>query len=81
MKKRTYCMISLSLPLLAGCATDNSQHTNTDTPNYQVEKVKNEKEEQLDKTIINSPPTPPKGYERPVVEPDTTDKKDNHTTP
>ncbi|RRS30246.1 MAG: hypothetical protein P794_07860 [Epsilonproteobacteria bacterium (ex Lamellibrachia satsuma)] len=79
MKKTTCCLASLSL--LTGCVAENSKHSKTDNPYYHVEKVETDKGTQLEKITISGPPTPPKGYDRPVVKPDTTTKKDYNSTP
>lgn len=79
MKKTAYCLVSLFL--LTACASENSKPSKTSNPYYHVEKVKTDKGKELDKTIISGPPTPPKGYDRPVVIPDTTDKKEDKAIP
>ena len=77
MKKTTCCLASLSL--LTGCVAENSKQSKTDNPYYHVEKVETDKG-QLDKITISGPPTPPKGYDRPVVRPDKISKKDENAT-
>lgn len=75
MTKTIYCLVSLSL--LTGCAAGNTEQADTSNPYYHTEKVKTDTGEALDKTTISGPPTPPKGYDRPVVIPDTANKKED----
>ncbi len=79
-KKTTYCLASLAL--VTGCSTEDSKHSKTqiDNPYYKVEKVKTVGNDQLEKTTISGPPTPPKGFVRPVVKPNKTDKIDKNIT-
>ena len=78
MKKTTYCLASLAL--LAGCSAENSKHSKTDNPYYKVEKIKTIGGAELDKVTISGPPTPPKGFERPVVKTNTANKMDTNAT-
>ncbi len=78
MVKTTYYLVSLSL--LTGCAAENSKQSQNDNPYYHVE-TGDTKKGQLNKTTIGGPPTPPKGYERPIVNPNITNKKDDTIMP
>ena len=78
MAKTTYYLVSLSL--LTGCAAENSKQSQNDNPYYHVETV-DTKKGQLNKTTIGGPPTPPKGYERPIVNPNLTNNNDDNIMP
>ncbi len=74
MKKTTCCIASLAV--LTSCSSEDSKHSKTDNPYYKVEKIKTVDGTELDKITISGPPTPPEGYERPIVKSDTVVKTD-----
>ncbi len=78
MKKATYCLASLTL--LTGCSAKDLKNSKTDNPYYKVEKIKTAGGEELDKVTISGPPTPPKGFKRPVVKPATANEVDTNAT-
>lgn len=80
--KYFYYIFTVSVAIVfIGCAAENSKPSNSENPYYHVEKVETDQGEQLDKITISGPPTPPEGYDRPVVEPNITHKNDDHTAP
>lgn len=79
-KQTTYCLASLAL--ITGCSAEdtNQSKKQTDKPYCKVEKVKTVGNKQLEKTTISGPPTPPEGFERPVVKPHKADKNTTKKT-
>lgn len=69
-----------SIALLTGYSAANSNNTKTDNPYYKVEKIKTVGGGELDKVTISGPPTPPKGFKRPIVKPNMTNKTDTNVT-
>ncbi len=78
MKKITYSLTTLAL--LTGCSAEDLKDSKTDNPYYKVEKIKTVGGAELDKVTISGPPTPPKGFKRPVVKSNTANKRDTDAT-
>ncbi len=78
MKKTTFCLTSLAL--LTACSAEDSNNSKTENPYYKAKKIKTDGGVELEEVTISGPPTPPKGFERPVAKSDISETVDINAT-